>query len=472
MIGRHINNYEVTALLGEGGMGQVFLALHTFMGRKAAVKILHPDLARNEALVSRFFNEARAANAIRHPNIIDIIDVGMLPEDGTPFLLMEFLEGESLASRLARVGRLDVPAAVDIGCQAASALAAAHSKGIVHRDLKPDNMYLVPDPMLPRGERVKVLDFGIAKLRGEIRGNSEKTQSGTIMGTALYMSPEQCQGLVDNLDLRSDIYSLGIILHEMISGAPPFSAAGFADMIIAHVMKPPTSLQQVDPTVPAHVAAAVLRALAKQPDDRFANMDELHAALAQSTAHTSTMAVQETRLSSLVEQRHLTPVVGVAGVKETTLRAAAGQSVSLLPTATSPAKRKVWIGLGVGVAALGITAAVLLTRPAPATPASAPIEKNLPTPPPPPPPPAPAPQVVEVPTPAPVVEVKAPPSEAPSMEKPEGLAKQAGRTSHGRKSPASATTKPSVAPPAPRTPSVPTAPPPPPRHADPTIEKW
>ena len=447
----------------------MFLALHSFMGRKAAVKILHPDLARNEALVVRFFNEARAANAIRHPNIIDIIDVGKLPEDGTPFLLMEFLEGESLASRLSRVGRLDVATAVDIGCQTASALAAAHSMGIVHRDLKPDNMYLVPDPMLPRGERVKVLDFGIAKLRGEIRGNSEKTQSGTIMGTALYMSPEQCQGMVDNLDLRSDIYSLGIILHEMMSGAPPFSAAGFADMIIAHVMTVPPSLQQVDPSIPAHVAAAVLRALAKQPDDRFATMDELHAALAHPASHMNPMAIQETMLPGSTRQRHPTPV---AEVKETTLRAAAGQSVSTIPTVRS-SKGKTWIALGIGGAVLGITAAMLLTRPTPAIPSAAPVEKSLPQQPssPPQPLPTPEPKVAEIPPPTPVAEAKDPPSENPTTGTMDSPAKHSSRNSRGKKTSTPASPKPLVAPPEPRTPVAP-PPPPPPKRVDPLIEKW
>ena len=203
MIGKHINNYEVVSLLGEGGMGTVYLALHPIMGRKAAIKVLKPELARDQSLVTRFFNEARAANAIRHPNIIDIIDVGMLPDDNVPYMLMEFLEGESLSTRLERIRPLDVNAAVEIACQTASALAAAHSKGIVHRDLKPDNLFLVPDEMVGTGERVKVLDFGIAKLRDDMRGSSMKTRTGAIMGTAAYMSPEQCQGLIEKIDLRT-----------------------------------------------------------------------------------------------------------------------------------------------------------------------------------------------------------------------------------------------------------------------------
>jgi serine/threonine protein kinase len=250
VIGKHINNYEVVSLLGEGGMGTVYLALHPIMGRKAAIKVLKPELARDESLVMRFFNEARAANAIRHPNIIDIIDVGLLPDDNVPYMLMEFLEGESLATRLDRVRPLQVSAAVEIASQTASALAAAHSKGIVHRDLKPDNLFLVPDEMVGTGERVKVLDFGIAKLRDDMRGSSMKTRTGAIMGTAAYMSPEQCQGLIEKLDHRTDVYALGIILYEMLCGGPPFISEGFGDIIIMHVMKEPEPPQNKNPAVP------------------------------------------------------------------------------------------------------------------------------------------------------------------------------------------------------------------------------
>ena len=148
LIGERINNYEIVSLLGEGGMGAVYLAEHPFMGRKAAIKVLRRELAEDSGLVERFMNEARAANAIRHPNIIDIIDVGLLPS-GIPYLMMEFLEGESLAKRIERQRADAVAEAVDVAAQTASALAAAHAKGIVHRDLKPDNLFLIPDARAP-----------------------------------------------------------------------------------------------------------------------------------------------------------------------------------------------------------------------------------------------------------------------------------------------------------------------------------
>ena len=203
----------------------------------------------------------------------------MLPDGNLPYMLMEFLEGESLSSRLDRARPLAVEVAVEIASQTASALAAAHSKGIVHRDLKPDNLFLVPDEMVPGGERVKVLDFGIAKLRDDIRGSSMKTRTGAIMGTAVYMSPEQCQGLIEKVDHRTDIYALGIILYEMLCGAPPFVSEGFGDIIIMHVMREPEPPQARNPSIPDSVAAAMLCALAKDPSNRFQSMLELQAAL-------------------------------------------------------------------------------------------------------------------------------------------------------------------------------------------------
>ena len=167
MVGEVVNNYRIISLLGQGGMGAVYLAEHPFMGRKAAIKVLRRELAEDPSLVERFINEARAANAIRHPNIIDIIDVGRT-STGVPYLMMEFLEGQSLAARIADAEQLPIDEAIDVATQTTAALAAAHAKGIVHRDLKPDNLFLVPDESRPRGERVKVLDFGIAKLRGDV----------------------------------------------------------------------------------------------------------------------------------------------------------------------------------------------------------------------------------------------------------------------------------------------------------------
>jgi serine/threonine-protein kinase len=172
-------------------MGAVFLAEHTTLGKKAAVKVLLPEYSVSTDIVNRFFNEARSATMIRHAGIVDIYDFGK-HNNGSAFIVMELLDGESLADRLRREKRLDEALVIDVTRQVAAALAAAHAKGIVHRDLKPDNVFLVPDATIPCGLRAKVLDFGIAKLAGDHGGM--KTQTGAVMGTPAYMAPEQCRG--------------------------------------------------------------------------------------------------------------------------------------------------------------------------------------------------------------------------------------------------------------------------------------
>ena len=280
MIGERVNNYEVRSVLGEGGMGAVYLAEHPFMGRKAAIKVLRPELAQDPSLVERFMNEARAANAIHHPNIIDIIDVGLLPS-GIPYLMMEFLDGESLARRIER-GRLPVAEAVDVATQTAAALQAAHGKEIVHRDLKPDNLFLVPDDGRPFGARVKVLDFGIAKLRGELSGGGAKTQTGSRHGHAALHVARTVPRTYRGIDDRTDIYALGIIVYEMLVGTPPFMSAGWGDVVLMHVTKPVPPPREKNPAVSPELEAVVLKALAKRSDDRWASMDELDAALRKS----------------------------------------------------------------------------------------------------------------------------------------------------------------------------------------------
>jgi serine/threonine-protein kinase len=277
VIGRSINNYQIRARIGQGGMGTVYLAEHPFMGRKAAIKILRRAYLGDEAVVALFMNEARAANAIRHPNIIDIIDVGRL-KDGQPYLMMEFLEGETLADRLGRLGRVPGRDALDFVQQAAEALAVAHDRGIVHRDLKPENLLLVPDLAAPGGERVKVLDFGIAKLRG--RAEPDASSSGLIiLGSPLYMAPEQCTPDEVETDHRADIYSMGGLLYHALCGVPPFVSEALGGLLAMHLLDAPASPRSLDPNIPAHVEEVILRALAKRPEDRFSSMRELAGAL-------------------------------------------------------------------------------------------------------------------------------------------------------------------------------------------------
>lgn len=267
MLGQMVGNYRVEAQLGEGGIGVVYLAVHPEIGRKVAVKMLRAAFAEDAQAYGRFVAEARAANAIKHPNIVEVHDFGRLAT-GEPYIIMDFLEGESLATRLSRVGRLRIASAVDFAFQVAGALAAAHDEGIVHRDLKPDNVFVVADPAATGREMIKVLDFGIAKLQGTMKAGSPQTRTGSLVGTPLYMSPEQCRGTKE-VDARTDVYAMGAMLFEMIAGRPPFVSAGLGDLMDMHMNRPPPLLRSLVPGAPAHIEAVVLKAMAKLPDDRF-----------------------------------------------------------------------------------------------------------------------------------------------------------------------------------------------------------
>jgi serine/threonine-protein kinase len=301
VLGQLVNNFEIIRLLDEGGMGTVYEARHPLIGRRVAVKVLRRELTLQPELVTRFFNEARATNAVCHPNIIEIIDVGRFP-DGAPYLIMELLEGESLTQRLRRVGRLELPEAVDLLQQAASALEAAHDKGIVHRDLKPDHLFITKDEQRAGGQRVKILDFGIAKLRGDQVATSLRTSAGAIFGTPLYMPPEQCLGLPDLVDGRADIYSLGVILYEAVCGRPPFVSAGWGDLLMMHMTQAPVPPSVHHPGLPGSLEAVILRALEKKPELRQANMAEFSRALAAAAAALPGSLVPTITLESFVDR--------------------------------------------------------------------------------------------------------------------------------------------------------------------------
>jgi serine/threonine protein kinase len=280
MVGKKINNYELRELVGDGAMGVVYLAEHPVLRRRVAVKLLKRQYLESPSLVTRFVNEARAAAAIHHPNVIEVIDVGMV-DDEIPYIMMEYLEGEPLSRRLMRE-RLGVGKAVDIAIQAARAVAASHALEIVHRDLKPENLFLVSDPMSPGGERVKVLDFGIAKLRPDWGGSEgPKTRTGVIFGTPAYMSPEQCRGLNDEVDGMTDVYALGCILFEMLCGRVPFTSPGWGDVLMMHMSDTIPVPSADNPRVPPAIDQVVITALAKKKSDRFPSMRDMHRALAQ-----------------------------------------------------------------------------------------------------------------------------------------------------------------------------------------------
>jgi eukaryotic-like serine/threonine-protein kinase len=272
IIGAAIGNYRIIAPLGEGGMGAVYLAEHPLIGKRVAIKVLHPELAGDPELVARFFQEARAVNEIGHPNIVDIIDFGTTT-NGIVYLMMEYLEGRSLAQWIREEGPLHPADAVWVAEQVAEALATSHARGIVHRDLKPDNVFLLAGPR----PRVKVLDFGIAKLNGPGQA-SARTRMGVVLGTPAYMAPEQCEGRPD-IDGRVDVYALGVMLHEMLTGETPFQADGFGAMLVMHLTAEPSPPSLRRPELPSSLDAIVLRALEKDPARRFGSMSELCGAL-------------------------------------------------------------------------------------------------------------------------------------------------------------------------------------------------
>src|SRR5262245_11096568 len=279
LIGATIGNYKVVCKLGEGGMGSVYLAEHPLIGKKVALKVLHAEFASNDEVVSRFFTEARSVNNIQHPNIVDIVDYGVIPgarptEAGMVYFIIEFLDVQSLSSVIHREAPLPPERALKISLQVADALAASHAQRIVHRDLKPDNIMLVT-----RGrdrDFIKVLDFGIAKLTGDQPG-SRRTRTGIVMGTPAYMSPEQCDGR-GNVDHRTDVYALGIVLYEMLTGRVPFVGEGYGEILVQHLTQRPARLSQFR-VLPPHVEVVVLKALEKRPEQRDPSMDELTRAL-------------------------------------------------------------------------------------------------------------------------------------------------------------------------------------------------
>lgn len=269
-----IGTYRIVRLIGEGGMGRVYEGIHEQIGQRAAIKVLHAQYAHNGEAYTRFLNEARAVNIVQHPGVVNIFGFGQT-EDGSPYIIMEYLEGESLSARLERLKFISL-GSMRIARQIASALMAAHAKHIVHRDLKPSNIMLVPDPDVPGGERVKVVDFGIAKMSAEHQTGQMRTRAGAILGTPLYMSPEQCRGAGEVTE-KSDIYSLGVMLYEMLSGRPPFIADGEGEVMGMHLFKAPPPLHSLVPTLPLELVSLVHSMLEKAPEARPSIVEVAHA---------------------------------------------------------------------------------------------------------------------------------------------------------------------------------------------------
>jgi tRNA A-37 threonylcarbamoyl transferase component Bud32 len=272
-----LGRYQITKKIGQGGMGAVYEGTHTLIGKRVAVKVLLDKYAKKDQIVARLEQEARLASAIGHEHIIDITDFGTT-SDGRTFVVMEFLEGESLAECLQREGTLPESRILHIAHQIASALGAAHAKGILHRDVKPENVFL-----LRRKDRdfVKVVDFGISKnLRstGEGPDSPRLTQTGMVLGTPLYMSPEQARG-DEELDARIDVYALGVIMYELATGRVPFAGNNYLTVISKVLNDDPVPPREIRPELTAEFEAVILKALEKDRDRRYQSTDEIIADL-------------------------------------------------------------------------------------------------------------------------------------------------------------------------------------------------
>jgi serine/threonine protein kinase len=365
LIGTTIGAYRVARLLGVGGMGRVYKGVHPQIGSRVAIKVLSRECSDRKDLVERFFAEARAVNLIRHESIVNVLDLASLP-DGRPYIIMEYLDGAPLAAAIEhalQTGPLPLGSVVRLAVEALDALGAAHGKGIVHRDLKPDNLFVTPSG------RPKILDFGIAKLLPELGGSY--TQTGSLLGTPHYMAPEQAAGRP--VDYRADLYAMGVILFECVTGQKPFHGDSLFDLLRKHVDAPPPPPAMLRPDLPPALEHVILVALAKAPEQRWQSAQAMSAALQQAAA--------------LLPPEQWAPLPG--GSASGSMRVPSGAGYGSQPgrwssphtepnpghpttvsgQASAPGPRRgrggLWIALAILVAGGGIATAVIASKPTP-----------------------------------------------------------------------------------------------------------
>jgi serine/threonine protein kinase len=276
-IGQVIDNkYRIVKLIGEGGMGAVYEGENARIRRRVAIKVLHPSYCDNAEVMQRFEREAQAAGTIGNDHILEVLDLGALP-DGARYMVMEFLEGEPLGKRIENAGRLQPAALAPLIRQVLAGLGAAHSAGIIHRDLKPDNIFILREKAGTK-DYVKIIDFGISKFSALTGDSMKMTRTGTVMGTPFYMSPEQATGSRE-ADARSDIYAIGVIMYEAITGRVPFEATTFNQLLFKIALSEPTPVQALVPDIDPAFATLINRAMARDADHRFQSAHEFSEAI-------------------------------------------------------------------------------------------------------------------------------------------------------------------------------------------------
>jgi serine/threonine-protein kinase len=362
--GGKIDQYRVIRKLGEGGMGEVYLAEDTVLYRHVAIKTLRPEFSGRKALVARFFNEARAVTQIADPGIVQVF--AFAQTDSSAYIVMELLEGEGMDRRLKRVRRFNPSDALRLIRFVCLSLGAAHAKGIVHRDLKPGNIFIVRDAAVVGEERTKVLDFGVAKLLGDELG-SQLTRAGVVLGTPAYMSPEQCRS-AGTVDPRSDIYSVGCVLMKLLTGAPPFERKGEdcdaieQHIINAHLHEPPPYAGARVPGLPMAIDPILQRCLAKSPDERFQTMAELAEAIgsAANISH-SVPSITSRDLAAPTFVEAVPPIPSTTAHLTTSVSGANGE------TPAPPKARRPLIAAGAVASAVAAAAVVTVLMRAPAS---------------------------------------------------------------------------------------------------------
>ena len=361
MVGQLVRNYRIESLLGTGGMGSVYLAVHTQLGRRIAIKVIHPALARNPVVRERFRNEAAALSHLQHPNIVTLYDYS--EEEDALYLFMEYVEGKTLDDYIGtETGPIPEEKAVPLFARLLDAVAYAHDRGVIHRDIKPSNL------MVSGAGNAKILDFGIAKITGQ--GLGGLTKEGTRMGTVLYMSPEQVRGAV--LDARSDVYSLGVTLFQALTGRPPYDEANLTEYAVYQriLHEPLPRMRELYPLVSERMQAVVDRATAKDPADRFADCHQFREALLDPALQP---AVPTPPLPE-------PPVVAPAAARPEAKVSGARHDTRMAPEtpAAPPPKRRAATWVGVLLAAILVTLVGLLIALAPGD-DSAPRRRNVTT---------------------------------------------------------------------------------------------